>query len=422
MPENLASQLEKYLPPAVLTMVQTAGRKASELGLGLYLVGGVVRDLFLGRANFDYDLVVEGNAIDLARLLAKECQAKLTIHPHFGTAKLKYPDFSIDLATARSETYNKPGALPTVKPGSLKDDLFRRDFSINAMALCLNPIRFGELVDLHHGKEDLENRLIRILHPKSFTDDATRILRAIRYEQRLGFSLETETAMLLRRDITMLDTISADRLRHELELILKEEQPERVLARADELGVLAKIHPALKGNSWLCKKFAEARKLSKRTPLLPLYLCLLIYNLTEMENEELIYHLNFTKGLTRAMRHTLQLKAKLHNLADPELKPSDIYQALKEYSTPAIQANLLAAESQIVSLNLKLYLTKLRYVRPLLTGTDLKRMGIPESPRLGEILNRLHRSKLNGEVKTKQHEERLVHSWLKGASDTVDTE
>ena len=180
MSENLSSQLEKYLPPPVLALVKIAGQEASELGQELYIVGGVVRDLFLGRANFDFDLVVEGEAIKLARKMAKDSQAKLIIHPRFGTAKLNYPGFSLDLATARSETYSQPGALPTVKPGSLKDDLIRRDFSINAMALHLNPQRFGELIDLYNGKDDLERRLIRILHPKSFIDDATRILRAIR--------------------------------------------------------------------------------------------------------------------------------------------------------------------------------------------------------------------------------------------------
>src|SRR4030042_3307017 len=239
MAENCSPLLEKYLPPPVLALVKIAGAEASELGLGLYIVGGVLRDLFLGRANFDFDLVVEGEAIELAQKIAKDSQAKLTVHSRFGTAKLNSPGFSLDLATARSETYSKPGALPTVKPGNLKDDLVRRDFSINAMALHLNPKRFGEFIDLYHGKGDLDNKLIRILHPNSFIDDATRILRAVRYEQRLGFKLEAETEKLLRRDVTMLDTISGDPIRHELELILKEDKPELAIRRAEELRVLS---------------------------------------------------------------------------------------------------------------------------------------------------------------------------------------
>lgn len=419
MTENLASQLEKYLPPQVLALAKIAGIEASELGQELYIVGGVVRDLLLGRANFDFDLVVEGDAIQLARQIAKGSQAKLTIHSHFGTAKLKYPGFSLDLATARCESYRRPGALPTVQPGSLKDDLIRRDFSINAMALCLTPQRFGELIDLYHGKDDLERCLVRILHQNSFIDDATRILRALRYEQRLGFKLETETERLLRRDAAKLDTISGDRIRHELELILKEDQPERVLRRADELGILNKIHPALKGNGWLDEMFAKARQVDKRTSPLSLYLCLLIYNLTEKENEELISRLNFPKGSVQAMRHTLQLKAQLHGLANPQVKPSDIYQSLHAYTTQSIQANALATESQVASQHLQLYLTKLRYIKRLLNGDDLKSMGVPVGPKLGEFLNALHKARLNGEAKTRRDEERLVRSWLKASASRL---
>jgi tRNA nucleotidyltransferase (CCA-adding enzyme) len=370
-----------------------------------------MRDLFLGRANFDFDLVVEGDAISLAKRLARDSQAKLTIHSRFGTAKLDYPGFSLDLATARSETYSKPGALPTVKPGSLKDDLIRRDFSINAMALHLNPQRFGELIDLYHGKDDLEHRLIRILHSKSFIDDATRILRAIRYEQRLGFKLEAETEKLLRRHVAMLDTISGDRIRHELELILKEDEPERALRRAEELEVLSQLHPSLKGNGWLSKIFTKARQADIRASLLILYQCLLIYNLTEKANKKFTSHLNFPKNSAQAMRETLQLKAQLHSLTNPKLKPSEIYQLLHVYSAPAIQANALASESLVASKHMNLYLSKLRYVKPLLNGEDLKKMGIAAGPKIGAILSALHKAKLDGKVHTRKDEEKLIHSW-----------
>ena len=411
MSENLSSQLEQYLPQQILKLVKDTGEKASELGQEVYLVGGAVRDLFLGRTNFDLDLVVEGNAIGLAQALAKNNQAKLTVHSRFGTAKLSYPDFSLDLATARRETYCKPGALPTVQAGSLTDDLCRRDFSINAMAVCLAPQRFGELVDLYNGKNDLANRLIRVLHPNSFIDDATRILRGLRYEQRLSFKLETETAKLVRRDAGMLDTISGDRIRHELELILKEDQPERVLRRADELGVLNKLHPSLKGNGWLSQRFNQARRLYKRTSPSSLYLCLLIYNLTDEENEQFLSRLNFPKRLAQAMRHTLQLKPQLHSLANPQLKPSDIYRSLHGYTTQSIQANALASESPVVSRHVQLYLSKLRYVKLLLNGEDLQRMGVLPGPQLGKLLEALHEARLNGEVRTRKEEEKLVLAW-----------
>ena len=194
---NLSSQIEKQLPVELVTFIQRAGKTAASQGQGLYLVGGVVRDLLLGQTNFDLDLVVEGNAIELAQQLVEINHGKITPHPRFNTAKLQWNKWSVDLATARSETYAKPGALPTVTPGSINNDLFRRDFTINAMAIELNPSHYGELIDLYGGRDDLEHKLIRVLHEKSFIDDATRIWRGLRYEQRLDFQLEPTTLKLL---------------------------------------------------------------------------------------------------------------------------------------------------------------------------------------------------------------------------------
>ncbi|GAG38635.1 unnamed protein product, partial [marine sediment metagenome] len=251
-------------------------------------------------------------------------------------AKLRWNKWSIDLATARSETYIKPGALPSVEPGPIDSDLFRRDFTINTMAIYLNPSHYGELIDRHGGRDDLEHRLIRILHEKSFTDDATRIWRGLRYEQRLSFQLEPSTLKLLKRDIPMLDTISGDRIRHELELILTEKYPEKVLHRAEELKVLPKLHPALKGNGWLAEKFEQARQLSSPDlPPIGLYLALLVYRLTTEETEQLISRLRLPKSLTQTLRDTNSLKTKLESLADSELSRSSIYHLLHDYSLPA---------------------------------------------------------------------------------------
>jgi tRNA nucleotidyltransferase (CCA-adding enzyme) len=207
----------------------------------------------------------------------------------------------------------------------------------------------------------------------------------------------------------MLNTISGDRIRHELELILKEDEPERALRRAEELGVLSQLHPLLKGNGRLSKMFAKARQADIRASLLILYQCLLIYNLTEKANEKFTSHLNFPKNSSQAMRETIQIKAQLHSLTNPKLKPSDIYQLLHGYSAPAIQANALASESPIASKQLHLYLTKLRYVKPLLNGEDLKKMGITAGPKIGEILSKILKAKLDGKVRTRIDEERLVN-------------
>ena len=410
---NLASKIEKQLPAELVNFMQVAGEVAASQGQNLYLVGGVVRDLLLGRINLDLDLVVEGNAIDLARQLTEIKQGKITTYPRFNTAKLQWNKWSVDLATARSETYARPGALPSVKPSSIDKDLFRRDFTINAIAIRLNPRYYSELIDLCGGIGDLEHKLIRILHDKSFIDDATRIWRGLRYEQRLNFQLEANTLRLLKRDVTRLDTISGDRIRYELECILQEDSPEKVLRRAEELGVLAKLHPSLKGNGWLAEKFEQARQLS--LPNLPpagLYLTLLAYPLTNEENEHLISYLGLPKSLAQTLRDSISIKAKLQSLANPELPPSRIYHFLYGYSPLAIIANSLAGDSHVACRHIQLFLDKLRYVKSALTGNDLKSMGIAPGPKIKEILNLLHEARLDGKVSSKKDEERLVEGWV----------
>ncbi len=410
---NLAKRIEKQLPAELVNFMLVAGKVAVSQGQNLYLVGGVVRDLLLGKPNFDLDLVVEGDAIDLAHQLIQINQGKITTHPRFKTAKLQWDKWSVDLATARSETYARPGALPSVKPGSLTSDLFRRDFTINAMAICLNPGRYGELIDLYGGRDDLEHKLVRILHEQSFTDDATRIWRGLRYEQRLNFHLERETLELLKRDIPMLDTISGDRIRYELECIFGEERPEKVLRRAEELGVLLRLHPALRGNGWLAEKFKQARQLtSPNLPPIGLYLALLAYRLSDKESEHLISYLRLSKPIAQTLRDSLSLKAKLKSLADPELTPSRIHHLLDGYSSPAITANLLASDSPVARQHIQLFLGKLRYIKPALTGNDLLRLGIAPGPQIKELLERLHEARLDGKVRSKQGEKELVKGWL----------
>jgi len=413
---NLARQIEQYLPQQLLELVKDISGQAAKRGQRVYLVGGVVRDLLLGYPNFDLDLVVEGDAVKLAQQVAETSQAKLLAHHRFGTAKLRYENFTLDMATARKETYARPGALPTVTPGTLKDDLVRRDFSINAMAISLAANDYGELVDPYHGKSDLERRLIRILHPGSFSDDATRILRGVRYEQRLGFQFEAQTVQLLKRNIPTLDTISGDRIRHELELIFKEKQPELAIKRLGELGVLPRISPFLKGDGWIAEKFDKARRLKKPNQLPSLYFCLLIYSFSEENIEQFLAHLNIPAKLSRAIRDTLRLKTRLPLLDKSSLKPSEIYYLLREYEPLAIQANAIASDekegtpSLIVHRYLQLFLTKLRYVRTALDGEELKRLGISAGPEMGHVLQILHKAKLDGEVSTRADEKKLALS------------
>ena len=407
---DLSRQIEEYLPRPLLKLVKQISRQGAKLDQKVYLVGGVVRDLLLGYPNFDLDLVVEGDAVKLAQQVTETGQARLLAHKRFGTAKLKYDDFTLDLATARKETYARPGALPAVTPGTLIDDLIRRDFSINAMAMSLTTDNYGQLIDPYQGKNDLEHRLIRVLHSRSFSDDATRILRGVRYEQRFGFEFEAQTADLLERDIPMLDTISGDRIRHELELILKEQRPERAIERLGELGVLARINSSLKGDGWIADKFDRARRLKKPAQLPSLFFCLLVYSLNETDIEQLLVRLNIPAKLSRAMRDTVRLKTRLPLLDEPSLKPSEIHYLLTEYETLAIQTDAIATESPTVRRSLQLFLTKLRYVRTALDGEDLKKLGVSPGPEMGRVLRMLHKAKLDGEVCTRADEKKLAVS------------
>lgn len=411
MTENLASQLEQCLPPELLNLLRAAAGIAVEQGHGLYLVGGAVRDLLLGRANFDLDLVVEGDAPKLANLLMQREGGEVVVHRRFGTAKFRREDLSIDLATARAETYAHPGALPSVQPGSIRNDLRRRDFTINAMAVPLDVDNFGKLLDPYGGEKDLGDKLIRILHGKSFIDDATRMLRAIRYEQRFDFQLERTTESLLRRDLAMLNTISGDRIRHELELILKEERPERMLRRAGELGVLKEIHPSFNGNGWLEERFQQARS-AARPPSAALYFSLLVYHFSQDKGEQLIARLKIPGAVARAMRDTIRLKENLPALAVAQLPSSAIYRLLQDYSPSSILANALASDSPLICQRLHLYLNKLRYVKTSLNGEALQKIGLQPGPRLGAMLRALHEAKLDQRVKTRKEEEELVRRWL----------
>jgi tRNA nucleotidyltransferase (CCA-adding enzyme) len=408
---NLSSQIEKQLPAEMVDFLKVAAEMVPKQRL--YLVGGVVRDLLLERSNLDLDLVVEGDAIELAQALASMKQGKVTTHPRFGTAKLKWDKWSVDLATARAETYANPGALPTVRPGSINSDLVRRDFTINAMAVELSSGHFGELLDPYGGKDDLENKLIRVLHEKSFIDDATRIWRALRYEQRLDFRLEPATLNLLKRDITMLNTVSGDRIRHELELILKEDLPEKALSRAGELGVLTKLHPSLKGDGWLAKTFTQARELSLPDPPPPtLYLALLSYRLNADETEQLISYLRLPKIAAKILRDTSAIKDKIEELSIHGLAPSRIHTLLHGYAATALMASSIATDSLTAAEHIELFHNVLHHVKPILTGEDLKKLGVPAGPRVKEILQLLREARLDGKVSRRKEEEEMVKEWV----------
>ncbi|TFG92785.1 MAG: CCA tRNA nucleotidyltransferase [Syntrophobacterales bacterium] len=228
----------------VLPVLRDAGICGEDMGFGAYAVGGLVRDLFLQRETLDVDVVIEGDGIAFASRFSADHGAHLTIYEKFKTANLVFPGGSkVDVATARTEVYEHPAALPLVKPGSIRDDLFRRDFSINTLATCLNPGRFGELFDPFQAREDIRKGTIRILHDRSFVDDPTRIFRAVRFEKRFDFKIEDSTETLIRDAVSagLIERLSGYRIASELRLVLSEEDPVPIVVRLEELGVLASV-------------------------------------------------------------------------------------------------------------------------------------------------------------------------------------
>jgi tRNA nucleotidyltransferase (CCA-adding enzyme) len=324
---------------------------------------------------------------------------------------LKWGAHHIDLARSREETYARPGALPTVRPGSIEHDLFRRDFTINAMAISLNADDWGRLVDVYGGHDDLVNRRVRVLHPGSFIDDATRIWRAVRYEQRLDFCIEPQTLALLQRDRPMLKTITPDRLRYELESVLSEAAPEKVFRRADELGLLESWHSSLLGDEWLVNACASARSLTGR-PSPEVYLALLAWRLSASQKEELVAGLRLTRPQVRALRDSTTLARNLELLASQSVTPSGVYRLLHGLADDALDAARAALDSPAARQNIERFIAEWRCASPALTGEDLKRLGVSQGPDIKQLLGELRDLRLDGVITTREQEQSHVQDWL----------
>ncbi|MEA1958495.1 MAG: hypothetical protein U9N44_02320 [Chloroflexota bacterium] len=402
--------MKDRLPDGMFDLLSDLGEESESLGYRLYLVGGMVRDLIMGSPGIDIDLVTDGDAPKLARRIARDRGVKVTTHQRFGTAKLKLDGVTIDIATARTETYGRPGALPTVEPGGIEDDLRRRDFTINAVAVELSPQAFGRALDPYGGMADIEAGLIRILHDGSFADDATRMLRGIRYEQRLGFKFEERTERLLRENLEMLDMISGDRIRSEIEIILNEERPEKALMRADALGVSRQISPALRCDERTAGRFAEARERREADPAV--YMALLACDLTYEEIDQLTERLNTGNDLKQIILGTARLRQQAKVLGDPGLKPSTVYRALEAYPPQTISAMAIAIDSEAARAHIDRYMSELRHVETSLGGDDLIRMGAQIGPTIGRMLRTLLDAKLDGQVYTREEEEGLARRLL----------
>ena len=437
---NLAERLETILPADRLELLHAIADMAHAQRSALYIVGGFVRDLLLEHPSLDFDLVVEGDAIALARALAQRYGGRVTSHARFGTAKWRLTEASeeggrssslqprglvdLDLVSARTEFYTHPTALPTVERGSIKLDLHRRDFTINTLALRLDGSHYGELHDYWGGLNDLRHSLVRVLHSLSFVDDPTRILRAVRFEQRFNFHIEERTLDLLRQAIPLLDRVSGDRIRHELDHILAEERATQILARLDGLGLLAAIHPDLKWDNWLRSRLetlpadlpdpdwglpAENRRQRRRDLAYVLWLL----RLTVEQAQAVSARLKLSADLTEVITAASRLWQNLPSLA--EATPSQAVSRLEDIPALARYAVYLATSDIHLRKMLQTYVTRWQKIHPTINGHDLRQRGLPPSPAYRGILKALRNAWLDGEVTTPEEEAVLLEKLIREA-------
>ena len=439
MERDHSALLENSLDGLHLELLHLFAYQAAALQMPLYLVGGVVRDMFLGRAVNDFDLVIEGDITAFAESILKKYGGKILVHSRFGTAKWilnestfkrldfpveRFPDFelSFDLVSARSETYSQPGALPYVERSNIDADLRRRDFTINAMALRLDGNHYGELIDPLGGEADLEGGTIRVLHSKSFIDDPTRIYRAVRYEGRYGFQIADDTLALIPDARSVITELSAERIRHELDLILAEPNAVFMLERLAELDLLKPIHPVLFFEESARARLANIGSFRALRRISPWNLdrgegnkrvlgwLLWLMSLSHNDIGSLNLRLQFSSDFLASLFATSTMFSTLSSFAD--IKPSQCVERLGLYPLNAVEAvYFIAPDEKIKDVFFK-YLAEWRHVKPHITGDDLSERGLEPGPRYGEIIRRLRAAWLDGEIKSKEQESKLLDELL----------
>lgn len=483
--ENVGATLARCLSEAQHRVLKTVGEEAAELGQAVHLVGGFVRDLLLGQVeagadpvSLDMDLVVEGDAIRLAKRMQARCGGRVAAHARFGTAKwiLNAPDNQIsccgqpiselsagknglpghfDFATARTEFYTEPTALPTVEQGSIRLDLHRRDFTINTLAIALSPQHWGDLLDFYGGLSDLRAGQVRVLHSLSFVDDPTRILRAVRYEQRFGFQIEARTEEHLLDAAPLLKRVTGARIRHEFERIFQEARPEDLMARLDAVGVLRQIHPELQAGPSLARscralraalsgKADPSRELSAAEgdgqpsatqavetlpdpgwPVESLYWGLLTFDILSEEGgaddasagvaATLSKRLLLRGETRRVLQHVQKVKGRVARLLEPVAAPSVIVGLLDGIDPKALLLLAIRQDSDLLNERMRCYWQSWRHVKPTLDGKALQRMGLKRGPLYGVVLRSLRQALLDGEITGEAQERQLaeatIQSW-----------
>lgn len=416
------------LPKEVRELIRLAADLAVSRSTPAYLVGGFVRDLLLGVENLDMDIVVENDGIGFAETLSAALKAKFIRHHRFGTATIAvaHPGLKIDIATARKEYYPQPAHLPVVEKGGLKDDLFRRDFTINAMALKITGKEFGQLIDFFGGKNDLIKKRIRVLHEKSFIDDPTRILRAIRFEKRYDFRIEPHTLRLLNEasGLKMLNICQPHRIRDEFILILKEKEAIKILKRIRGLTGFSFISPKLTLSRRILEllysvqkevsRFKKEHSQRRHLDAWLLYFMCLTEGLSPAETAKACLKFAFRKGEKKRIlgykRITQKLIAELKRKDTPASK---VFRALVPISYEVILMLKAKYKDKRLNKHIEYFLKEYSACRIHVRGEDLRSLGIEPGPEYSRILTKVCDARLDGKVKSREDELELIKSLIK---------
>jgi tRNA nucleotidyltransferase (CCA-adding enzyme) len=419
---NISTMLKERLPRRIIKLFKDFGKVADALGYNAYLVGGLVRDVFLKHQNLDVDIVIEGDGIRFAHEFASGQDVRVRSHRKFGTAVLIFPDgFKVDVATARMEHYESPAAPPVVETSSLKMDLFRRDFTINTLAIKLNKRDYGLLVDHFGGQKDIKEKVVRVLHNLSFVEDPTRILRAIRFEQRFGFKIGKLTLALIKNavDINCFQELSGRRLFMELKLLLMEHEPIQAIERMNEFDLLQFISPKIKYTKASRNLLEEIKGIISWFNLL---------YLEEPYDTWKVYWHGLTSNLETKDMHQLAEKMQMVDLESRKMISQKldinhalsrlnrfqednnygVYTLLSQYDTEILLYMMAKANKEKIKRLISNYFTKLKGITVDLKGSDLKELGFRPGLLYKEILDSLLEAKLNDQIASEEDEIRFV--------------
>ncbi|MEW6695820.1 MAG: CBS domain-containing protein [Bacillota bacterium] len=422
---NIRPDMQRVLPGRIMNLLAKAGEVAERMDCQVYAVGGLVRDVLLKVENLDVDLVVEGNGIEMANELAKEIGGRVRPHEKFGTAEIVFPDgYWVDVVTARVEYYEYPAALPQVEQSSLKHDLYRRDFTINAMAVALNPDRFGELVDYFNGREDLQIGAIRVLHNLSFIEDPTRILRAIRFEQRYDMAIEPQTMRLIKEAVRekIISRLTTERMWGELKSILEEADPEHMLDRMSELGVWDYLFPEITfwEVQYVISEMPQALMILRNwgwsepaETWLPYFLGIL--HLTTQEKAyQICQRYNLGRRQTDKVLDTIAYgRVALKRLSATEEVPlSELTKIVQTLPREAYPLFLTLLEDKNAIRRFRMVMESVHKNKPTVNGKDIREMGYQPGPMYRNALDAVWRARLDGLIQTREEELEYVRSYL----------